>query len=897
MLNDLKLRFRALFRRTAVEDELDAELRFHFDQHVKKLVASGLPLAEARRRARLEFGTLDQVKEECRDARGVHFIQSLAQDVRYAVRILRKSPSFTVVAILTLALGIGATTAVFSVLDGVLLKPLPFPHPDELVYLTHTEPSENLLDLAMAPFTYFIYRDQNHTFQDIGLYQGDSVTVTGSAQPERVVGLDVTDGLLSVLGVPTLLGRTFTRADDSPGSPKTVVLSYGFWRREFGGDPSAVGRNLIVDGVPRQIIGVMPQRFRFLMDSDEPPLFLPLQLDRDKTEVGNFSYGAIARLKPGATIAQANADVAHMLPIAFNSFPPMPGFSVKILADAGIVPHVEPLKTRLLGDIAGLLSVLMAGVGLVLLIACANVANLLLVRTEGRQHELAVRAALGASRSRLAGELLLESAVLALLGGALGIVLAYFALPALLALAPETLPRADQIGIDGPALLFAGAAALLASLVSASFPIFKYVGAHLGTGLREAGRAASESRERHRARSALVITQVALAFVLLICSGLMIRTFRALTHVEPGFSDPSSVQTFSISIPKADVSDADQLVRVENNIQQAVESIPGVSSAAFGTAIPMGGNGWADPIFVEGRSYAETELPPLRRFKFVSPGYLATLGTPLLAGRDFTWADTYNKLPATIVSERVAQDVAGNPAAAIGKRIRPDSVDDWREIIGVVAEVYQDGVDKDAPSTVYWPLIMPNFEGMGVTFHRDVRFVVRTSRAGTPSLRDDLLRAVSSVDPNLPLAQVNTLDFYYKRSMARTSFTLIMLAIAGGMSLLLGVLGLYGVIAYSVSQRTREIGIRMALGAQQQDLTRMFVRHGLVLAVAGVAFGFAASAVAMGLMKSLLFHVGPSDPLTYVAVSVGLIATAALASYLPSRRAAKVDPLDALRAE
>jgi predicted permease len=311
----------------------------------------------------------------------------------------------------------------------------------------------------------------------------------------------------------------------------------------------------------------------------------------------------------------------------------------------------------------------------------------------------------------------------------------------------------------------------------------------------------------------------------------------------------------------------------------------------------MGGNGWADPIFVEGRSYAETELPPLRRFKFVSPGYLATLGTPLLAGRDFTWADTYNKLPVTIVSERVAQDVAGNPAAAIGKRIRPDSVDDWREIVGVVAEVYQNGVDKDAPSTVYWPVIMPNFEGMGVTFHRDVRFVARTSRAGTPSLRDDLLRAVSSVDPNLPLAQVNTLDFYYKRSMARTSFTLIMLAIAGGMSLLLGVLGLYGVIAYSVSQRTREIGIRMALGAQQQDLTRMFVRHGLVLAVAGVVFGLAASAVAMRLMKSLLFHVGPSDPLTYVAVSVGLIATAVLASYLPSRRAAKVDPLDALRAE
>jgi predicted permease len=828
-------------------------------------------------------------------------MQSFANQIRQILRRLGRAPMFTAVALLTIAIGVGANTAVFSVVDGVLLKPLPYPHPEELVSVSHTAPGIGIKDLDASPSTYFIYREQSRTFEDSALWESDSVSVAGLAQPEQIPGVDVTDGLFPILGVQPVQGRLFTRADDVPGSPDTVILNYGFWQRKFGGDPSAVGRTIMVDGKSRQIIGILPQRFRFLMEQDEPQIYLPIQLDRDKTPLGQFHYFSIARLKPGATISEATADLASMLPIVLRSFQPPPGYSLNMFLDAKLGPVVQPLQRTVVGSIGGVLWVLMGGIGLVLLIACANVANLLLVRTEGRQHELAVRSALGATRRRIASELFLESLVLAFLGSALGLGLAYLALPALIALAPAGLPRAGEIGVNAPVLLFACLAALLASVLSASLPIFKFVGVHLGTGLRESGRTLSESRERHRARSALVVAQVALAFVLLVCSGLMIRTFRALTSVEPGFTDPASLQTFSLSFLKADLPKPEQVVRIQQDIQQRIQTIPGVSSVAFGTAIPMDQNGWSDPVFVENHTYTRGKLPSLRRFKFISPGYLAALGTPLLAGRDYTWTDIYQQFPVAIVDESLAREIAPDPSAgpagALGQRIRCSSVDDWREIIGVVGDVYQDGVNKEPPATVYWPLMAAHLDSNDVVDSRDVIFIVRSTRANTVSLMDELRRAVWSANPNLPVANVHTLQYFYKRSLAQTSFTLVMLAIAGGMALLLGVIGLYGVIAYSVSQRTREIGIRIALGAQREDVTRMFVRHGLVLVSIGVACGLAGAAVTMSLMRSLLFHVKPSDPLTYLAVSTGLIATAVLASYVPSRRAAKVDPSEALRAE
>jgi predicted permease len=419
----------------------------------------------------------------------------------------------------------------------------------------------------------------------------------------------------------------------------------------------------------------------------------------------------------------------------------------------------------------------------------------------------------------------------------------------------------------------------------------------LTTGIREGGRGLSQSKEQHRARNTLVVVQVALALVLLICSGLMIRTFHALTRVNPGFTKPAELQTFRIFIPETVVKEPERVIRMQEEILHKLEAIPGVSSVAIGTKLPMDGDGWHDPILLEGRTYAEGEFPPLRLFKFVSPGFLKTLGAPLVAGREITWADTYNKIPVAMISESLAREYWGEPAKSLGKRIQVSTKDDWREIIGVVGDVHDDGVNQKPSTCVYWPLLQTRFESDDISLRREVAFIVRTPRAGSEAFLKDARAAVWSTDANLPLANVHTFDYFYRRSMARTSFTLIMLGVAGSMALLLGVVGIYGVIAYSVSQRTREIGIRMALGAQRALLTGMFVRHGLLLTGIGVACGLIVAVFLMRLMATLLFHVSPMDPVTYGAVSVGLVATAWLASYVPSRRAATVDPVDALRAE
>jgi predicted permease len=823
-------------------------------------------------------------------------MESVTNQLRQVVRRLRRAPMFTAITLITLSAGVGANTVVFSVLEGVLLKPLPYSRPSELVGLWHTAPGLNITDLNMSPSNYFIYREQGQTFQDVGLYQGDSVSITGTAEPEQVVALDVTDGTLPLLGIPPLLGRWFTREDDLPSAPDTAILNYGYWSRKFGADPAIIGKTIVADGKAREIVGVLPRRFRFLLQ-DDPAVLLPMKLDRNKVHLGNFSYEGLARLKPGATLEQANADVARMLPIVMSSFPIPPGFSLKLFEGARIAPSVRPLKTDVVGDVGNVLWVLMGSIGMVLLIACANVANLLLARVEGRRQELAVRAALGASRGLIAWELLLESVILGLLGSALGLGLAYGALRVLVAMAPSGLPRINEIGIDGPVLLFTLVISLLASVLFGSIPIFKYAGARLSTGIREGGRANSQSREQHRTRNGLVVLQVALALVLLVCSGLMIRTFRALTLVQPGFARPAEVETFAISIPEAQVKEDERVIRMEEAVLDKIAGIPGVSSVSITTKLPMTGSGWTDPVFVEDHPNAEGQIPPLRRFKFVAPGLFGTLGTPLVAGRDLTWTDTYKMLPVAIVSENMARELWQEPAAALGKRIRVGTKDDWREIVGVVGDVYDDGVSQKPTSVVYWPLLLNNFEGDSTSARRDVSFVIRGSRTGSQNFMQDVREAVWSVNPNLPLANVHAMDYFYDRSMSRTSFTLVMLGVAGSMALLLGVVGIYGVTAYSVSQRTREIGIRMALGAQQQTLTGMFVRHGLVLTGIGVAAGLGVAIVVMRLMSSLLFKVSPADPVTYVAVCAGLIATTALASYLPSRRAATVDPVEALRAE
>ncbi len=821
-------------------------------------------------------------------------MNNFSSQFRQVLRRFRRAPAFTLIAVITVAAGVGATTAVFSILEAVMLKPLPYPHPEQLVGVWHTAPSLNIPLLNMSPANYFVYREQGRDFQEIGMYNGDSVSVTGNGPPEYVHAIDMTEGVLPALGVSPMLGRWFNATDTAPGAPETVILTYSYWMRKFGGDRAIIGKTLMADGLLRQIIGVMPQNFQFLDRNLQ--LLLPFHLDRGKTTLGQFSYEGLARLKPGATIAMANADVARMIPIVWRSFPPPPGFSLELFLKANIAANVRPLKQDVVGDSGKILWILMGSILLVLLIACANVANLLVVRAEGRQQELAIRSALGASRRRLAGDLLFESVLIGLAGSVLGLGLAYGALRVLVALAPTGIPRIQGIGIDVPVLLFTLAISLAASLLFGCVPVLKYAGSRLGTGLREGGRTLSESRERHRARNALVVVQVGLASVLLICAGLMIRTFRALMSVDPGFSAPDQLQTFKISFPSTEVKDPDALVRMQQAIEEKIAAIPGVTSVAMANSVPMDDQGWTDPVFAQDHDTAG-QVPPLRLFKFVSPGYFSTLGMRLVAGRDFTWAETYQRLPEAIVSENFAKEYWGNPRNALGKQIRVSTKDDWREIIGVVEDVYWDGMAKKAPTTAYWPLIMNHFEVEDVQVTRGMTYAMRTPRAGSQSLIKDVQQAVWSVDGNLPLRNVQTLGDLYAKSMASTSFTLTMIAIASGMALLLGMIGLYAVIAYSVSQRTREIGIRIALGAQRESVTGMFVRQGLMLSLGGVAVGLVGAAAATRLMTSVLFNVSPADPITYAIVSVVLVAIAALASYVPSRRASAVDPMQALRAE
>lgn len=822
-------------------------------------------------------------------------MNSFTAQLKQVFRRLGRSPMFTFITLLMLAAGVGANTAVFSVLDGVLLKPLPYPEPGRLVGVWHSAPGLNFPHLNMSPSNYFIYSEQSHAFQSAGIYQDDSVSVTGVGEPEQVPALDVTKEVLPILGVRPLLGRLFSSQDVLPSSPATILLTYGYWEHKFGGSSSAIGRAIIADGKPRQIIGVLPQGFRFL-DKPNIALIVPIQFDRAKTFLGQFSYEGLARLKAGVTLAEANADVARMLPIVMRSFPPPPGFSVELFQKAHITPDVHPLMQDVVGNVRSLLWVLMGGIGMVLLIACANVANLFLVRTEGRQQELAIRTALGASRGRIAGELLFESVVIGLMGSILGLGLAWAALRLLIVMAPSGLPRLNDIGIDLPVLFFTLAISLFTSLLFGLIPILKYAGARVGTSLREGGRTLSQSRERHRARNVLVTVQVALALVLLIGSGLMIRTFRALVHVNPGFS-PAQVQTFSVYIPSTSVPDPVNVVRAQQEISDKIAALPGVSSVGFSNAVPMDGNGWTDPVFAQDRVYAQGELPTLRRFIFVSPGYFHTLDIPLVAGRNLTWSDIYNKLPVALVSENFAREYWHTPSNALGKRIRVSTLDEWREIIGVVGDVHYDGMDKPSPTVAYWPVLTPKFEGDADEVRREVAFSIRTPRADSQAFLNEVRQAVWSVNSSLPLSSIHTLDYFYSRSMARTSFTLVTLGIAGAMALLLGAVGLYGVIAYSVSQRTREIGIRIALGAQQNNVVGIFVRQGLLLTGIGVTCGLAVGFGVMRLMSSLLFGVSALDPATYVGVTTILIAIALLASYLPSRRAANVNPVEALRAE
>ncbi len=887
-----------IFRRKDLYDELSEEVREHLEEKTEELMRlENLSRVEARHAALRAFGNPALVESRSREVWQWPRLESILADLRLALRRLRRSPGFGVTVLLTLAIGIGANTAVFSVVNSVLLKPLPYPESDRLVSLSLNAPGAAGLSsfqsgLPLSSSMYFAFSENNRTFQALGVWINGKANVTGLARPEEVNLILITDGVLEALGVAPAAGRTLTAADQVPNGPKNVMLSYGYWQRRFGGDPAALGHAIVIDSQVRTIVGVMPRGFR-VIDHDFD-ILTPFAFERNKQQLGGFGLHGLGRLRRGMTIAQANADIARAIPIWMNSFSNGPGSDPHWYEKWRITPDFHSLKREVVGNVGGALWVVMGTIGLVLLIACVNMANLLLVRAEARRLELSVRAALGAGRTRIARELLVESILLGLVGGALGIGIAAAGLRLLASIGPANLPRLNEISLDAGSVVFTLALSVLAGLIFGSIPAWKYSRSE-ATVNPGATRTVSASRERHRSRNILVIVQVAMALVLLICAVLMIRTFQRLRSVDPGFTGVSDLQTLRIAVPELSIADPQMVVRTGNNIADKFGSVPGVTSAGFAQIAPLEGigHGW-DLVYAEGKVYQGD--PPIRFFNYVSPGYLRALGTRLIAGRDFTWDETYKVEPKVIVSENLAREEWGSAGAAIGKRVRVIAGEPWSEVIGVAGNVHYDGIDQRAPAIVYWPALTHD-PWAGTFTPRSVTFVIRSRRAGTQAFLHELERAVWSVNADLPVASPRTMQEIYSKSMGRTSFTLVMLGIAAAMALTLGIIGIYGVISWSVSQRTREIGIRLALGARRGELRWMFVRSALALTGVGAVIGIGAASGVVRLLRTLLFGVSPFDPVSFAAVPFILAVVAAVASFLPACRVAAVNPAHALKAE
>ncbi|MBL8229491.1 MAG: ABC transporter permease [Bryobacterales bacterium] len=834
------------------------------------------------------MGSVVAIREQIQDSFWESTISGFASDCRQALRRLGRSPGFAAAALLMLAIGIGGASLFLVVIDSVLLRPLPYPEADRLITLTHTAPGINLDTLRMSLSFYFTYREEARVFENLALWNGNRATVTGVGDAEEVPTLFVTHEFLQTLRIRPTIGRDFAASDGAADAAGSVLLSDGYWRQRFAASASVLGKQLMVNGNPHEVIGVLPPGFEFL--DEKILLIVPMRPRRNEVRLIGFGDAGIARLKPGVTLSDANAEMARCIQLAPSKFPLNRGFAASAFTAARIAPKARPLKDELIGDVGETLWVLFGAAVTLMLIACANVANLLLVRTDGRQRELAVRAALGAGWGRLAREFLLESSLLGLIGWALGIALCGMTLPLLRSTEPG-LPRISGISMTSATLGIMLAASCTAGVVMGLIPVWRYARPRME---KMTARWTTESRERRHAHDALVITQVALAMVLLIGAGLLLRTVQALRNVDPGFAHPETIQAVRISVPAAHVTEQLRVLRLYEAVRTRFKSIGGVDSVSITTAVPMEG-GASNPIFVEGHDYSTGKVPPVRRWRNVSPGFAESIGSRLIAGRDFRWDEVRNGTPRVLVSENLAREVWGGPHQAPGKRVRPSLSHEWAEVIGVVADLRDDGLRNEAPKSVYWPLMMRS--GDRAELPRNVDFLIRSQRSGSEAFVQELRTALREIDPNIPLANIRTLESIYRKSLARTTLAVALLAIASAVAVLLALIGIYGAIAYSVSKQAREIGIRLALGSRPQAVVRIFLLKGVALSLAGVCLGLAVASAGTRLVQSLLFDVSAADPLTYVLALSGLLGAAALSSWLPASRAAAVNPIESLRGE
>lgn len=885
MLKKIKI----LFRHRRADSELNDEMRFHLEKEIEQNIARGMSAEEARRQAMIAFGGVQQTQERVRQVRWMSWAEVLAQDLRYAGRTLRKSPGFTTVAVLTLALGIGANTAIFTVVNSVLLRPLRYPHSARILYLGEWRKGNPQMSIAYPNFV--DWQAQSHVFERMGAVQPQSFVLTGGEQPELLPGRCVSEGFFPTLEIEPALGRGFLPADDQPSATPVALISYGLWQRRFGGNEQLVGRSITLDQKSYIVIGVLPKDFEYRDTVND--VFVPIGLKGGQEELtkrgGHPGIYAVARLRPGASVDQARTEMSAISRRLAQQYPQ---------TNAGSSVSLTSLHDRIVGDTRPQLLMLFAAVGLVLLIACANMANLLLGRASGRAREIAIRTALGAGRGRLVRQILTESVLLALLGGVIGAAAASAGINLLIKSAPDGIPRLQEIRVDNVVLAFTLAVSVLTGAVFGMAPALHTLSFR---GSLNHGAKYSASAGRQSVRNALVVSELALSLLLLIGAGLVIRSFGRLLDLSPGLN-PKNLLTAGIQLPETKYGKAARVDGFFNELLRQLQTAPGVAAAAANTPLPFAFNERDTGFRLEGSPVPKEGEIASTYAHFISPEYLSAMQIPLLRGRNISYSDNDNAPAVVLVNQNfVARYIPSQDP--VGKRLRTGGYDEltgtdfkkspWLTIVGVVGDVKQYGLDAEQGPEVFFPYN----QHRGRDFSMSSRSIVlRTAGDPLPAL-DELRRAVGQIDKDQPIADVATMERLISGSLGSRRTPMYLLIAFAGLAVTLAAIGIYGVLSYWVTQRFSEIGVRMALGASRGDVVRLVVRQGARLMGLGVAIGLLLALALGRLLSSQLFNVTAHDPVTFVTVTLILTGVGALSCYVPARRATRVDPLVALREE